>query len=375
MGSPGIVYKLRFITPQEGYNFESYINYINRDKATKKYYDNDYASFNDYMGNAKKKGSLFTKDKDELNEKEFESLKNAFTVAQNRGSNLWQDVFSFNNDWLEEQGIYNSKTKVLDEERIHKAIRATMNTLETKCGYKDLVWSASLHYNTKHIHVHVATVQLNPDERGKREYKVLRAMKSSFANSLSDFSKEYKEINNIIRERLVDNRKSYDFTKDKMMKENVKQIIKLLPKDKRQWSYNYNSLQEVKPYLDEITRSFIDDNFKEDYKLLIKKLDEQEIKLKNMYGEKNISLYKYYKDNKVDDLYTRMGNVTLKQIKDYVYENENKKFINSNREPVVTNRALSKIKKALRKDFDSIKNMNEYEKLQNEIENSKQMDM
>ena len=250
-----------------------------------------------------------------------------------------------------------------------------MNTLETKCGYKDLVWSASLHYNTKHIHVHVATVQLNPDERGKREYKVLRAMKSSFANSLSDFSKEYKEINNIIRERLVDNRKSYDFTKDKMMKENVKQIIKLLPKDKRQWNYNYNSLQEVKPYLDEITRSFIDDNFKEDYKLLIKKLDEQEIKLKNMYGEKNTSLYKYYKDNKVDDLYTRMGNVTLKQIKDYVYENENKKFINSNREPVVTNRALSKIKKALKKNFDSVKNMREYEKLQNEIENSKQMDM
>ncbi|MGU9341191.1 relaxase MobL, partial [Clostridium perfringens] len=76
--------------------------YINRDKATKKYHDNDYASFNDYMGNAKKKGSLFTRDKDELNEKEIESLKNAFTVAQNRGSNLWQDVFSFNNDWLEE---------------------------------------------------------------------------------------------------------------------------------------------------------------------------------------------------------------------------------------------------------------------------------
>ena len=70
-----------------------------------------------------------------------------------------------------------------------------------------------------------------------------------------------------------------------------------------------------------------------------------------------------------------MGHVTLKQIKDYVYENENKKFINSNREPVVTNRALSKIKKALKKDFDSVKNMREYEKLQNEIENSKQMDM
>ncbi|WP_275453167.1 relaxase MobL [Clostridium perfringens] len=205
--------------------------------------------------------------------------------------------------------------------------------------------------------------------------KNMTLKKSSFANSLSDFSKEYKEINNIIRERLVDNRKSYDFTKDKMMKENVKQIIKLLPKDKRQWNYNYNSLQEVKPYLDEITRNFIEDNFKEDYNLLVGKLEEQEIKLKNMYGEKNTSLYKYYKDNKVDDLYTRMGNVTLKQIKDYVYENENKKFINSNREPVVTNRALSKIKKALKKNFDSVKNMREYEKLQNEIENSKQMDM
>ena len=152
------------------------------------------------------------------------------------------------------------------------------------------------------------------------------------------------------------------------MKENVKEIIKLLPKDKRQWNYNYNSLQEVKSYLDEITRNFIEDNFKEDYNLLVGKLEEQEVKLKNMYGEKNTSLYKYYKENKIDDLYTRMGNVTLKQIKDYVYENENKKFINYNKEPIVTSRALNEIKKALRKDFDSIKNMNEYEKLRNEIE-------
>ncbi|KQC91417.1 hypothetical protein AM596_14765 [Clostridium perfringens CP4] len=81
------------------------------------------------------------------------------------------------------------------------------------------------------------------------------------------------------------------------------------------------------------------------------------------------------KENKIDDLYTRMGNVTLKQIKDYVYENKNKKFINANKEPIVTSRALNEIKKALRKDFDSIKNMNEYEKLQNEIENSRQMDI
>ena len=114
--------------------------------------------------------------------------------------------------------------------------------------------------------------------------------------------------------------------------------------------------------------NFIEDNFKEDYNLLVGKLEEQEVKLKNMYGEKNTSLYKYYKENKIDDLYTRMGNVTLKQIKDYVYENENKKFINYNKEPIVTSRALNEIKKALRKDFDSIKNMNEYEKLRNEIE-------
>ncbi len=46
-----------------------------------------------------------------------------------------------------------------------------------------------------------------------------------------------------------------------------------------------------------------------------------------------------------------MGNITLKQIKDYVYENENKKFINSNKEPVVTNRALSKIKKSIKERF------------------------
>ncbi len=38
-----------------------------------------------------------------------------FKTAHENGSIMWQDVISFHNHWLEKQGIYNEKTKTLDE--------------------------------------------------------------------------------------------------------------------------------------------------------------------------------------------------------------------------------------------------------------------
>ena len=38
-----------------------------------------------------------------------------FKTAHENGSIMWQDVISFHNPWLEKQGIYDEKTKTLDE--------------------------------------------------------------------------------------------------------------------------------------------------------------------------------------------------------------------------------------------------------------------
>lgn len=53
-------------------------------------------------------------------------MKDLFSLAKKNESILWQDVFSFNNKKLEEQGFYK---KELDEEAIREATCNAMNCL------------------------------------------------------------------------------------------------------------------------------------------------------------------------------------------------------------------------------------------------------
>lgn len=79
------------------------------------------------MGNIEKLGSLFTKDNEYLNNTEKKNLKDAFNIVQ---SNMRQSVFSFENEQLEKQGIYSSKTGCVDKAKLKNAIIIAMVELE-----------------------------------------------------------------------------------------------------------------------------------------------------------------------------------------------------------------------------------------------------
>ena len=124
----GVIHKVRFI--QSGSKkFNDYINYIGRDEATRASNFEKFSLYNDYMSNPEKLGSLFTEDKDFLSKEESDSLKDIFSLAQKNGSLMWQDVFSFDNEWLEKNGLYDSKSHTVDEEKVIAAVRSTMNEL------------------------------------------------------------------------------------------------------------------------------------------------------------------------------------------------------------------------------------------------------
>lgn len=149
--SPAIVHRVRWVAPK-GSKFNKYIKYMDRDEATRNFKFDEFSLYNDYMGNPKKSGSLFTNEKDFMSKKEVRELKKKFELSQKRKSMMWQDVFSFNNDWLIEHGYLNPKTNVLDEKKIRSAIRKSMSELVKEKENNNLIWSASIHYNTKHIH-------------------------------------------------------------------------------------------------------------------------------------------------------------------------------------------------------------------------------
>lgn len=395
----GVVHKVRFISSNNK-KFNNYISYIGRDEATRNHNFEDFSLYNDYMGNPEKSGALFTKNRDFLSEKESEKLKELFSNAQENKSIMWQDVFSFDNEWLENQGLYDSKTHTVDEEKIRQSIRNTMNELIEKEKLPSLLWSASLHYNTDNIHVHIASVELDPSrERGKRKPKTLLNMKSKFVNNIIDRQDEYKKINDIIRKNIIETDKNFDLKKDVQIKKMVKDIILKLPKDKRQWHYNYNTMSEVRPILNQLTSYYIESFKKYEFRDLNNRLDKEENILKETYGESESFRYKDYKKNKINDLYTRMGNNILKEIKksladeklnkkgkshisdNYIIKDsktskENNKSesknignkSNINISSFLNKSGINKLKKSLNKDFESIKNQRFYEKLENEIE-------
>lgn len=375
----GIVHKRKWVQANSK-KFSSYIDYIDREEAVRNYKLEEYSLFNDYMGNPKKCGNLFTSDRDFLDEEESKKLKRCFSIAQENGSFMWQDVFSFDNDWLEKQGMYDRRTGALDEKRIMEAVRNSMTEMMERENFDSLIWSASLHFNTDNIHVHVASVELNTTrytkEDGFMQYKNLYRMKSKFANTIIDRSNEQKKINDIIRNNIINGKKEISFHKDIEMKRLVTEIIKKLPEDKRQWQYGYNSINEVKPVLDELTSYYIKNYKKDDFEELIKSLDAEEEYLKEVYGEGEKYFYKNYKKNKIDELYYRMGNALLREIKtEVIKKNDSKSFIKnySYTNLVLTAKDIKRLKKVFDKDFEKVKNELAYEKLQREIEYSHSM--
>ena len=375
----GIVHKRKWVKSSSE-KFSSYINYIDREEAVRNYKLDEYSLFNDYMGNPKKCGNLFTSDRDFLTEDESKKLKRCFSIAQENGSFMWQDVFSFDNEWLEKYGMYDRRTGALDEKRLMEAVRNSMTEMIERENFDSLIWSASMHFNTDNIHIHIASVELNPtrytNEDGFMQYKNLYRMKSKFANTLIDRSNEQKKINDIMRNNIINGKKEISFHQDIEMKRLVTEIIKRLPEDKRQWQYGYNSLHEVKPLLDELTSYYIKNYKKDDFEELIKSLDDEEEYLKEVYGEGEKHFYKNYKKNKIDELYYRMGNALLREIKtEVIKKNDNKSFIKnySYTNLVLTAKDIKRLKKVFDKDFEKIKNELAYERLQREIEYSHSM--
>ena len=375
----GIVHKRKWVKSSSE-KFSSYINYIDREEAVRNYKLDEYSLFNDYMGNPKKCGNLFTSDRDFLSEDESKKLKRCFSIAQENGSFMWQDVFSFDNEWLEKYGMYDRRTGALDEKRLMEAVRNSMTEMIERENFDSLIWSASMHFNTDNIHIHIASVELNPTrytkEDGFMQYKNLYRMKSKFANTLIDRSNEQKKINDIMRNNIINGKKEISFNKDIEMKRLVTEIIKKLPEDKRQWQYGYNSLNEVKPLLDELTSYYIKNYKKDDFEKLINSLDDEEEYLKEVYGEGEKHFYKNYKKNKIDELYYRMGNALLREIKtEVIKKNDNKSFIKnySYTNLVLTAKDIKRLKKVFDKDFEKIKNELAYERLQREIEYSHSM--
>ena len=374
-------------------DYGGYIDYIDREETHNELdlKSINYAEYLEYMDSKNRKKEkdkttvkLFTEDKDILSDEDKEKLKDAYRIAQERGSYLWKDVFSFDNEWLEENKYYNSENKKLNEGKIREAIREAMSLRIEKENLNEAVWTADIHYNTDNIHIHTSLVELEPSKKkGKLKPQTLGKMKSAFVNSLVDRNEEHDKINELMREKIVNRKKDINTFRDKEMKKQFINIIKLLPEDLRQWQYAYNSIDEARPLIDNLSKYYINNYCKEDFNELDKLLDVEVEEYKKLYGEgregKEKGKYKDYKTNELDYLYKRMGNAFLTEMRSYAKEQRkdlkliegrgevNKDFKSFNKINI-TRKQINDVKRGFSNEVQHIKNRKAYKELQKEIE-------
>ena len=378
--SPAIIIKSKFVTPSDrdkSGNYQEFLNYMDRKETHAN--ENEfleYKDYQDYMANDEKSTGLFSANSDELNGNDKEYMKNLFGNCQDRGSILWQDVISFDNEWLKENGIISDSH--VDEKRLKQATRKGINEMLKKEGMLDNArWTAAVHYNTDNIHVHIATVQSsNFKERGKRKLGSLEAVKSKVINNIVDKSKDYEKLNFFIREQVISKKREDDMLsiKNKIANRDLvkqfKHIHQLLPEDKRLWKYNMNGIADTRKEIDKFTTMYIEKHFEKEFKEFKKTLDKEVENHKKLYGESEKS--EKYRDTKMNDLYTRMGNTVLNEIKDYDKTEKSTPFNLSKSNVFKENKDFKdvfyRLDRVMKNETQNYKNLNEFEKLQREKE-------
>lgn len=336
--SPGIVVVTKFVDKDTASNkgksvkkFADYINYLDRIEAVRNEHMEKYNLFSTYadgyMNNPHKTGALFNNESDVMIQEEVANLKSVFDTAYKNNGIMWQTVVSFDNLFLAKTGIYDQRTGVLDERVMHSAIRRMMaNALEKEGMSHTAVWSAAIHYNTDNIHVHIAytepyntrpikVVDGEAVPKGYFSAKTLRNMKSNVVNYF--LNNNYTKVDELVRDRFIASKKAIPTYEDELLKTLWFKVYDNLPEDRRTWYYNMNEMKHVRGALDELTTKYIRTYHPEEYAEFQRLLYEKDEVYRMAYGD-NGKPNQYIK-GKTQDLYKRMGNAVLSEMRRYSY--------------------------------------------------------
>lgn len=398
----GVVLVTKFIRPKSK-AYAGYIDYIDRDEAVRNEYFDKWNGYADYMGNPEKTTEMFGAGSDRLSAEEKQQLKRDFISAQDRGNLMWQTVLSFDNRWLEEQGLYDSSTNTLNADKLKELTRNSMKKMLEKEGIAEsAVWSAAIHYNTDNIHIHIATVEPGKTQRPMRDngepkgvwkQSTLKAGKASVVNAILRQQEENRIINDLIRKNIVGGKRDKMIAYDKDLRQAFLKVYNNLPANKQYWNYNSTNLGNLnRKNLDELSRLYIQKFHARDYEEFKQNVKKQQEKYREAYGDGE-KVVNQYAENKEKELYERLGNSILKEMKEYdkrLADEErrgrlqdrrmsnyklsggiNNKLLadgNIHKGLNIMGHAMHRINRAFKKDFQSMKNLAEYEKLQQKIE-------
>lgn len=249
-------------------DFDGYLGYTDRKAATKleKGVIEGYPTFTDEALN--------------INEYQHKNLEKKLRQAQKNKSLMWIGVLSFSPEFLERVGIYDPKTKEVDQRKIKESIQKAMPIFLGKEGLDvpETFWWGDIHLNTNHVHVHLTISQTKNTRpfKGKNmpvgmfKQKSIRAFKSSVHNKLELEKVRQREIDlekelGVIKKDLTTNVKNI-VEEDQSRVNYLQQIYLSLPdyEDKRKWRANNHRKDFVLPRT--LVKDFIDRLLEKDLK-------------------------------------------------------------------------------------------------------------
>lgn len=279
--------------PDLSENFEGYLGYTDRKAATKMEDDLDEKLKGDYP--------TFSQGVYELSEEQHQQLISNLKEAQTNKAMLWAGVISFSPEFLTKAGLYDPKTKKVNQKLIKKAIQNAMPTFLANEGLdnQETFWWGDIHLNTNHVHVHLAISQRhntrplkNGVPKGMFKNKSIRLFKSQIHHELE---------NKKSRSRMIEIEKALDATKKKLtngltndvtiqQKNYLQQIANALPdyKDKRKWRSSNHSVdfKEAKQLTDQLVNSLLQTSLNNEYSEYINLLKAKDAINRKKYGQK-----------------------------------------------------------------------------------------
>jgi len=389
----GVISAMKFVA-SSSVGFSNFVDYLDREEAIDNSSVWSFDDYSDYMNNSEKTKGLFNQN-GFLSKNEKRDIHNTFSKSQEKGSCLYQQVFSFEPEWLKKHGIVDLENGIVNDEKMINVTKLAMTKELDSENFKSAEWIGAIHYNTQHLHIHIAIVDKNVSwkentgrckknkngelyQRGKFKQKSINVAKSIFANEIMNTKELNSAITSALREKakIVKN-DEFDFFENPLVAKKYLQLLNRLPSDKRLWKYNNNAMKNYRNDIDEITDTILNSFFFED----MQEFDALVETAKNNYIEAFGETPRNFKNEKYKDLYSRLGNAVLQNAKEYsrMKKNENVKngtmfkndksfvFSRNRKYSIMLSSSLSQLNRAFHKDLQSLKNQLRYQELENEL--------
>ncbi|WP_332237972.1 MobP2 family relaxase [Sporolactobacillus sp. KGMB 08714] len=366
--SPGIFYNAQFIVPshkngkgKRTVHFSGFLGYQGRKEAIEKMTDGRFALFMDYQDDKKKSEGLIGMDGHYLTPEERKLRVARYDRAQIMDSVLWQDLFTFDTDWLRKHGYYDPATETFDESRIVRNILTTMELIIDREKLQKPLFTLAFHYNTQHLHCHVSMVEEKPSRPwkdcrivdpetgeirieyqpiGRRESATVRDAKRHFVNEMLAYTDKLSQLDDCIRRIIVADVTRKKVLYDPVFESAILDVYQHLPPQRNNWQYGYAKRQHFKEPMDRLIRLYLQSYHLDECRALNTQLDEMDQEYYQVYrkhdeiGETLIQDNGFatgsagsdatiplpssgYREHKIADLFSRTGNALLREIRSF----------------------------------------------------------